>query len=95
MRELNFTELQAVSGSGMPANVMIGMGFTGLAVSIPVIVGGAVFGFDTWGLGYVAMAAGIVGAAISGGMALMGIISNIAALFNQGNTDPELPVLTV
>ncbi|URQ61457.1 hypothetical protein LQ939_03725 [Pantoea alhagi] len=75
MRELQITEIQAVSGALMPADVMLGMGYAGLALNIPVIVGGAILGVPTLGLGFLVMTAGIVGTAISGGMTIMGIIA--------------------
>lgn len=89
MKELNLTQLQAVSGGvGMSADAMLGLGFTGLATSIPIIVGGAILGIPTLGLGFIGMTAGIVGAAISGGMAIMGIVS---AAINKGKTNPVTP----
>ena len=74
MRELNITEVHAVSGGAMTGDNMIGLGSLGLAVSIPVIVGGAILGVPTLGIGFIGMAVGIVGTALSGVMAIMGII---------------------
>ncbi|GLR08609.1 hypothetical protein [Mixta theicola] len=89
MRELNLNEVQAVSGgAGMTADAMLGLGFAGLTVTIPVIVGGAIFGIPTLGLGFIAMTVGIVGAAISGGMAIMGVV---ASAVNRGRVDPVTP----
>lgn len=85
MRELHLNEIQAVSGASMPGNAMLGMGFAGLALTIPVIVGGAILGVPTLGLGFVAMTAGIVGTAISGGMAIMGIVVNA---ISRGKNQP-------
>ena len=92
MKELKLNEIQAVSGGlGMSADALLGMGFTGLGVSIPVIVGGAILGVPTLGLGFIGMTVGIVGAAISGGMAIMGIVSSA---INKGKADPVVPTPT-
>ncbi|MDR7343290.1 MAG: hypothetical protein E7H57_01775 [Pantoea sp.] len=76
MRELAINEIQAVSGGLMPSDAMLGMGYIGLGLNIPVIVAGAVLGIPTLGLGFLVMTAGIVGTAISGGMTIMGIIAS-------------------
>ncbi|MGD8164595.1 hypothetical protein [Pantoea sp. FN0307] len=91
MRELQINQIQAVSGALMPAGAMLGMGYAGLALNIPVIVGGAVLGVPTLGLGFVAMTAGIVGTAISGGMTIMGIVMSA---ISKGKNKPE-PVTPV
>lgn len=95
MRELQRTEIQAVSGAAISADAMLGMGYAGLALTIPVIVGGAILGVPTLGLGFVAMTAGIVGTAISGGMTIMGIVmSAISKGKNKPDPVPE-PVTPV
>ncbi len=73
MKELTLTEVQAVSGGGLIGLGLVGAGGLGLLVSIPVIVGGAILGVPTLGLGFVAMAAGIVGTALSGAKMIVGI----------------------
>gem|GEM_PF-996484 len=73
MRELTLAEVQSVSGGGLIGLGLKIAGGLGLLVSIPVIVGGAVLGVPTLGLGFVAMAAGIVGTALSGAALITGI----------------------
>jgi hypothetical protein len=80
MRELNVAELQHISGGSeeaMSGDAMLGFGFAGLAVSIPVIIGGAILGVPTLGLGFAAMAVGIFGTTLSGAMAIFGLVTNI------------------
>lgn len=72
MREITATEMTLVSGG---TNATFAAGAIGLMVSIPVIVGGAILGVPTLGLGFVAMALGIVGTALSGALVLKGIVS--------------------
>lgn len=72
MRELTLAEVQAVSGGGLAGPALKTIGGLGLVVSIPVIVGGAILGVPTLGLGFIAMAAGIVGTALSGALMIMG-----------------------
>ncbi|GKX54529.1 hypothetical protein SOASR030_06410 [Leminorella grimontii] len=63
MRELTLTEMEAVDGG---FGLLAVAGGIGLAVSIPTIVLGAIAGVPTLGLGFVVMAAGIVGTSLSG-----------------------------
>lgn len=74
MRDLTLVEIQSVSGAGglLGAGLLV-VGGLGLLVSVPVIVGGAILGVPTLGLGFVAMALGIVGTALSGATMIVGI----------------------
>jgi len=75
MRDLTLVEIQSVSGAGGQVGVgLLVAGGLGLLVSIPVIVGGAILGIPTLGLGFVAMALGIVGTALSGTAMITGIV---------------------
>ncbi|EXU75875.1 hypothetical protein [Erwinia mallotivora] len=76
MRELTFQEVTCVSGAGEDGGSLIATGALGLLVSIPVIVVGAILGIPTLGLGFVAMAAGIVGTALSGVAIISGIVQS-------------------
>lgn len=78
MRELTFHEVSCVSGAAVESNSLLAAGAVGLLVSIPVIVGGAVLGVPTLGLGFIAMAAGIVGTALSGVAIILGIVQSAA-----------------
>ncbi|WP_261643764.1 hypothetical protein [Erwinia mallotivora] len=78
MRELTFQEVTCVSGAGESSDLISG-GLLGLLVSIPVIVGGAILGIPTLGLGFIAMAAGIVGTALSGVAIISGLVQSSEA----------------
>ena len=71
MRELTLTEMESVDGG---FGLLAVAGGIGLAVSIPTIVLGAVTGVPTLGLGFVAMAAGIVGTALSGAAIVTSVV---------------------
>lgn len=73
MKELTLAEVQSVSGGGLIGLGLTALGGVGLLVSIPVIVGGAILGVPTLGLGFVAMAAAIVGTALSGATMIVGV----------------------
>lgn len=75
MRELTLPEISFVSGAGSTA--LLEAGAAGLLVSIPVIVGGAILGVPTLGLGFIVMAAGIVATALSGVATLLGLIQAV------------------
>ena len=75
MRELTVVEAESVSGgAGLIGLGMMAAGGLGLLASIPVIVGGAILGVPTLGLGFVAMAGGIVGTALSGAGMIAGLV---------------------
>lgn len=80
MRTLTSAETEFVGGAADSAvnntSSLMALGAAGLLVSIPVIVAGAILGVPTLGLGFVAMAVGIVATAISGALMIAGIVQS-------------------
>ncbi|MFU9137244.1 hypothetical protein [Erwinia tasmaniensis] len=101
MRELTLTELNNVGGGAVDAlsgGLLLGAGSAGLAVGIPTIVGGAIWGIPTLGLGFIGMTSGIVVTALSGAMMILGTVK--LALGHKVTTPPEetpelVPVIAI